>query len=98
MKKHKTMKTYKILNSDNGVLTFTEDDLTYCLYLEYSDDEPLKIFEAEDTGHGLLFNEKFGKELDYSTIDYLRLFLNLIEREDKSLFESYIVTEPVGIL
>lgn len=92
------MKTYKILNSENGVLTFTENDLKYCLYLDYKHDEPLKIFEAEDTGNGLMFTESIGKALEYSTVDYLRLFLNLIEQEDKSLFESYIITEPIGIL
>lgn len=92
------MKTYKLISQVNDILTFTENDLTYTLSIEPSIGDSIVIFEATDTGNGIKFTNKFDRELDYSETDYLRLFLNLIEQEDKSLFESYIVTEPVGIL
>ncbi len=92
------MKTYKIISQVNDILTFTENDLTYTLSIDGAKGDPVEILQATDTGNGIKFTNKFDKELDYSQVDYLRLFLNLIEQEDKSLFESYIVTEPVGIL
>lgn len=92
------MKTYKLISQVNDILTFTENDLTYTLSIDSATGDPVEILQATDTGNGIKFTNKFNKELDYSEADYLRLFLNLIEQEDKSLFESYIVTEPVGIL
>lgn len=92
------MKTYKLISQVNDILTFTENDLIYTLSIEPSVGDSIVIFEAKDTGNGLIFTNRISKALEYSDVDYLRLFLNLIEQEDKSLFESYIVTEPIGIL
>ena len=93
------MKTYKVLSpNENIVLTFTENDLIYTLSKQEFDGEETILLQAKETGDGFIFKDKIGKELDYSDMDYLRLFLNLIEKLDDSLFESYILTEPIGIL
>lgn len=95
------MKTYMILSSDNQVLLFTEDESVYTLSLEFENERQL-IFSAKDTGDGLEFIDGIdvltGYCIDYGTIDYLRLFLNLINRMDDSFFESYRMLEPVGIV
>lgn len=90
------MKTWKILSSDNRVLTFTENNSTYSLHLDGNDGEQMEIFEATDTDNGLEFAESFGSDLDYATLDYLRLFLNMIGKIDLRLYESYIILEPIG--
>ena len=90
------MKTYKILSSEDRVLTFTEDDLIYTLYVTNEDGENITIIKAIDNGDGFHFIDNVPNNMDYSYIDYMRLFLNLIGKMDDSLFESYVITEPIG--
>ena len=92
------MKTYKILNSEDRVLTFTVDDKKYKLSLQFSDEQTLDLLEAEDTGDGLVFIDEINSDMDYSEADYMRLFLNLISRFDSRMFDSYIILEPIGQL
>jgi len=93
------MKTYKVLSPNEGtVLTFTENDLIYTLTKHEFDGKQTVLFKAKETGNGFIFENKIEKELDYSDMDYLRLFLNLIQKLDENIFESYILTEPIGIL
>ena len=85
-----------ILNSCNGLLTFTENDLVYTLYTTNEDGENITILKAVDNGNGFEFIDKIDKSMDYADIDYMRLFLNLIGKMDHSLYDSYIVTKPIG--
>jgi hypothetical protein len=90
------MKTWKILDSENRVLTFTENDLVYTLFLTDEDGDEITILKAVDNNNGFEFIDKISKSMDYCDMDYLRLFLNLVGKMDSSLFDSYIITEPVG--
>jgi len=90
------MKTWKILNSEDRVLTFTENDLVYTLYLTNEDGENITILKAVDNANGFEFIDEISTSMDYADIDYMRLFLNLIGRMDNKLYDSYIITEPVG--
>ena len=90
------MKTWKILNYEGRALTFTENDLVYTLYVTNEDGENLTILTATDDGDGFHFNNPVPKNMDYAYIDYMHLFLNLIGKMDSSLFESYVITEPIG--
>ena len=49
------MKTYKILNSEDRALTFTEDDLIYTLYMTNDDGENITILKAVDNANGFEF-------------------------------------------
>jgi len=89
------MKTYKILSSDNMVLTFTEDSGVYTLYSQHEDEQEI-ILQAKDDQNGITFMDEFSREFGYHHIDHLRLFLNLIGKIDYKLYESYIMLEPVG--
>jgi len=91
------MKTYKILSSENEILTFTvNDDEVYTLSKMNGFDEPIVILEAVDTQNGFEFTYKLSKTMGYDDIDYMRLFLNLIGKIDENLYESYIMLEPIG--
>ena len=90
------MKTWKILNSENELLTFTENDLIYTLYVTNEDGENITMLKAVDNGNGFEFIDKIDKSMDYCDMDYMRLFLNLIGKMDDSLYDSYIITEPIG--
>jgi hypothetical protein len=90
------MKTWKILNSEDGVLTFTENDLVYTLYVTNEDGENITLLKAVDNGNGFQFIGDISASMDYADIDYMRLFLNLIDKMDSSLFDSYVITEPIG--
>jgi hypothetical protein len=90
------MKTWKILDSEDRVLTFTENDLVYTLYLTNKDGENITILKAVDNANGFEFIDEISTSMDYADIDYMRLFLNLIGRMDNKLYDSYIITEPVG--
>jgi len=91
------MKTYKILSSENEVLTFTaDDDDIYTLSKTNGFDELITIIRAVDTQNGFEFIDKIDKSMDYAQIDYMRLFLNLIGKIDENLYESYIMLEPIG--
>lgn len=90
------MKTYKILNSEDRALTFTEDDYIYTLYMTNEDGENITILKAVDNANGFEFINEISTSMDYADIDYMRLFLNLIGRMDSSLFDSYIILEPIG--
>jgi hypothetical protein len=90
------MKTWKILNSEDGVLTFTENDLVYTLFLTDDDGDEITILKAVDNGNGFQFIGDMSASMDYADIDYMRLFLNLIGKMDSSLFDSYVITEPIG--
>ena len=93
------MTTYKVLSpNENTILTFTENDLIYTLSKQEFDGTETILFQAKETGDGFIFKDKIGKELDYSDMDYLRLFLNLIQKLDENIFESYILTEAIAIL
>ena len=90
------MKTWKILNSETGVMTFTENDLIYTLCVTNNEGENITILKAVDNGNGFEFIDKISKSMGYDDMDYMRLFLNLIGRMDSSLFDSYIILEPIG--
>ena len=90
------MKTWKILNSEDGVLTFTENDLVYTLFKTDEEGDEITILKAVDNGNGFEFIDKINKSMDYCDMDYMRLFLNLIGKMDDSLYDSYIITEPIG--
>jgi len=90
------MKTWKILNSEDRALTFTENDLIYTLYMTDENGENITILKAVDNANGFEFIDEIDKSMGYDDVDYMRLFLNLIGRMDTSLFDSYIITEPVG--
>lgn len=91
------MKIYKILNSeDDSILTFTIDGDKYKLSVNYTDDLSVDLLEAEDNGDGLMFKDEINHEMDYADADYMRLFLNLIQKFDRKLFDSYVILEPIG--
>jgi hypothetical protein len=90
------MKTWKILSSEDRVLTFTENDLVYTLFTTDEDGDEITIIKAVDNGDGFHFIDNVPNNMDYSYIDYMHLFLNLIGKMDDSLFESYVITEPIG--
>lgn len=90
------MKTWKILNSENELLTFTEDDLIYTLFKTDEEGDEITILKAVDNRNGFEFIDKIHKSMDYCDMDYMRLFLNLIGKMDDSLYDSYIITEPIG--
>jgi hypothetical protein len=90
------MKTWKILNSENEVLTFTENDLVYTLFRTDEEGDEITILKAVDNGNGFEFIDKINKSMGYDDMDYMRLFLNLIGKMDDSLYDSYIITEPIG--
>lgn len=90
------MKTYKILGSESNVLTFTEVDGVYTLYAEETTGEQVELLKATDTENGFQFVEKIHREMAYCEMDYLHLFLNLIGKIDSSLYDSYIMLEPVA--
>jgi hypothetical protein len=88
------MKTWKILDSEDRVLTFTFDENVYTLY--GSDEEQTIILQAVDDENGFTFMDDICTSMDYCDIDYMHLFLNLIGRIDNKLYGSYIITEPIG--
>lgn len=88
------MRTYKILNSDDKVLTFTVNDNVYTLY--GCDEAQTIILQAVDDENGFTFMDDLYATMDYADIDYMHLFLNLIGRIDNKLYDSYIMMEPVG--
>jgi len=90
------MQTWKILDSENRVLTFTENDLVYTLFMTNEDGENITILKAVDNANGFTFIGDISSAMDYCDMDYMRLFLNLVGKMDSSLFDSYIITEPVG--
>ena len=45
------MKTWKILDSENRVLTFTENDLVYTLFMINEDGENITILKAVDNNN-----------------------------------------------
>lgn len=90
------MRTWKILNSETEILTFTENDLIYTLFTTNEDGDEIIIFRAEDTGNGFKFTDKIDRSMEYCDMDYLRLFLNLIGKMDDGLYDSYLITEPIG--
>lgn len=96
------MKTYKILNSfDNMILTFIVKEIgnkvtEYCLYCDGKDDEQILILSAIDDEDGFMFGDTLNNKMEYHDVDYLHLFLNLIKKVDDRLFDSYIMTEPIG--
>jgi hypothetical protein len=90
------MKTWKILGSNDEILTFTEDDLIYTLYKTDDYGEDITILKAVDNLNGFEFIDKIHKSMDYCDMDYMRLFLNLIGKMDLSLYDSYVITEPIG--
>ena len=90
------MKTWKILSSYNGVFTFTADDSVYTLCINNEDDECITILKAVDNDNGFKFVDDISTDMGYDDLDYMRLFLNLISKVDDTLFDSYIMLEPVA--
>jgi len=90
------MKTWKILSSYNGVFTFTVDDGVYTLCINNEDDECITILKAVDNDNGFKFVDDISTDMGYDDLDYMRLFLNLISKVDDTLFDSYIMLEPVA--
>lgn len=90
------MKTWKILSSYNGVFTFTADDGVYTLCINNEDDECITILKAVDNKNGFKFVDDISTDMGYDDLDYMRLFLNLISKVDDTVFDSYIMLEPVA--
>jgi len=90
------MKTWKILSSYNEVFTFTADDSVYTLCINNEDDECITILQAVDNKNGFKFVDDISTDMGYDDLDYMRLFLNLISKVDDTLFDSYIMLEPVA--
>jgi hypothetical protein len=88
------MKTWKILSSEDRVLTFIANENVYTLY--GSDEAQTIILQAVNDENGFTFMDEIYTSMDYADLDYMHLFLNLIGRMDNKLYDSYIITEPVG--
>jgi len=84
------------LSSYNEVFTFTADDSVYTLCINNEDDECITILQAVDNKNGFKFVDDISTDMGYDDLDYMRLFLNLISKVDDTLFDSYIMLEPVA--
>lgn len=89
------MEIYKILNYDDNSneFDFIVSEEPVRNYTLMKDGEI--VMQAEDNGDGMNFTKKLGKEFDYSGLDDLHLFLNLVEHFDDRLFETYNVMQKV---
>lgn len=89
------MKKFKLIDTQGYSYTFfiSEDDTKYSLYL---DGDPEPLIEAKDTENGFVFEKKISKNLTYCEMDYLNLFLKLLNKFDKKLFTTYIMYEEVA--
>jgi len=84
------------LSSYNEVFTFTADDSVYTLCINNEDDECITILQAVDNKNGFKFVDDISTDMGYDDLDHMRLFLNLISKIDDTLFDSYIMLEPVA--
>ena len=89
------MKKYKLMDEQGYSYTFfiSEDDTKYSLYL---DGDPEPLIEAKDTENGFMFEKKISKNLTYYEIGYLHLFLKLLNKFDKNLFDTYRMYEEIA--
>jgi uncharacterized protein YaiI (UPF0178 family) len=85
-------KSYKLIDTDGAVYTFTNINDMY----ELKDGNGDILLSGIDTGNEFVFNqEDISSEMDYYTLDALRMFLNMIEKCDSNMFEPYEIYEKV---
>lgn len=87
-------KSFKIIDTEDLGQTFTKIGNMYELK---NDSTGEIIFSGIDTEDGFRFNQKIGKEVDYYTLDALKLFLEMIEKCDGMIFEKYSLYEKVKL-
>jgi len=89
------MKKFKLIDGSGYSYTFfiSEDNTKYSLYL---DGDPELLIEAKDTENGFVFETKISKNLTYCEMDYLHLFLKLINKFDKKLFSTFRMYEEIA--
>lgn len=89
------MKKFKLTDDVGYSYTFfvSEDGTKYSLYLD-GDADPL--IEAKDTGDGFVFEKRVPKDVTYCEIDYLYLFMKLVNKFDKNLFTTYRMYEEIA--
>lgn len=77
----------------------SEDDTKYSLYLDNNNSvipHSELLIEAKDTENGFVFEKKISKNLTYCEMDYLNLFLKLINKFDKRLFSTFRMYEEIA--
>jgi hypothetical protein len=85
-------KSYKLIDTDGAVYTFTNINDMY----ELKDGNGDILLSGTDTGNEFVFNqEDISSEMGYYTLDALRMFLNMIEKCDSNMFEPYEIYEKV---
>jgi hypothetical protein len=85
-------KSYKLIDTDGAVYTFTNINDMY----ELKDGNGDILLSGIDTGNEFVFNqEDISSEMGYYTLDALRMFLNMIEKCDSNMFEPYEIYEKV---
>ena len=84
------IKTYRLIDTELGHMTFTQFDNAY--ELKYRDEV---LFYATDTEEGFKFSKAIPKELDYFQIDALRMFLEMIGKCDGMVYEKYEIYQKV---
>jgi hypothetical protein len=87
-------KSYKLIDAEEVGQTFTKVGNMYELK---NDSTGEIIFSGTDTEDGFRFNQKIGKEMDYYTLNGLKLFLEMIEKCDGMIFEKYSLYEKVKL-
>lgn len=89
------MKKFKLTDEQGYSYTFfiSEEGTKYSLYL---DDNSELLIEAKDTENGFVFETKIPKNLTYCEMDYLHLFLKLINKFDKKLFSTFRMYEEIA--
>lgn len=85
-------KSYKIMDGEGYVSTFTVIENRY----ELKDHHNEIVLSGVDTEDGFVFDQKIEGEIDYYNFDALRLFLNMIGKVDKLIFEEYRVYKHLG--
>lgn len=89
------MKKFKLTDDVGYSYTFfvSDDDTKYSLYL---DGEGELLVEAKDTGDGFVFETRVPKDVTYCEMDYLYLFLKLLNKFDKRLFTTFRMYEEIA--
>jgi hypothetical protein len=80
------------MDGEGYVSTFTVIENRY----ELKDHHNEIILSGVDTEDGFEFDQKIEGEIDYYNFDALRLFLNMIGKVDKLIFEEYRVYKHLG--
>lgn len=85
-----TIKSFKLLDTEEGYMTFTQLGNSY--ELKHRDEV---LFYATDTEDGFVFSKSIGKNLDYFQIDALKAFLEMIGKCDAMIYEKYEIYQKV---